>query len=165
MAFEQSLSLRIVRLRPYSHIGPRQAESFVSSSFAKQVAEIEAGLREPVVRVGNLDAERDFTDVRDMARAYALASQKAEPGEAYNICSGRSRPVREILDVLIDLSSADIAVEPDPARMRKAETWVVSGDGAKFRQATGWRPSIHFRQTIADTLNYWREQITKGRTE
>lgn len=155
----QSYGLRVVRTRGFNHSGPRRGESFASSNFAKQIAEIETGLREPRVRVGNLQAVRDFTDARDMVRAYWLALEHAEPGEAYNICSGKGYTIRQVLDILLDASSVPIAVEQDPERMRPSDVELLVGDSTKFRQQTGWEPTISFEQTLCDTLNYWREQI------
>ncbi|MFO7169753.1 MAG: GDP-mannose 4,6-dehydratase [Chloroflexota bacterium] len=151
--------LRTVRLRPFNHIGPRQSDAFVASAFAAQVARIEAGLQPPLMRVGNLAAERDFTDVRDMARAYELAALHAEPGEAYNIGSGRAVRVQRLLDILMALSVKDIAVEADPARMRPADVPVVVCDSRRFRERSGWEPQIPLEQTLYDTLEYWRERV------
>lgn len=143
-------------LRPFNHIGPRQSPSFVSSSFARQIAEIEAGKREPVIDVGNLDAERDFTDVRDTVRAYALAAEKCAAGEAYNICSGRPRRIAELLELLLSLSTARIEVRTDPARLRKSDVPVFYGDGAKFAAATGWKAERPLEETLRDILDWWR---------
>jgi GDP-4-dehydro-6-deoxy-D-mannose reductase len=154
-----SHQLQIVRVRPFNHIGPRQNERFVAANFAKQIAESEAGQCEPILRVGNLDAQRDFTDVRDMVRAYALALEKGIPGEVYNIGSGKPRAVREIVDVYLSLTSAPIRVEMDPARARPSDTPVSYCDATKFRNQTGWQPRWTFEETLRDTLNYWREKI------
>jgi GDP-4-dehydro-6-deoxy-D-mannose reductase len=151
--------LRTIRLRPFNHIGPRQAEQFVASAFAAQIARIEAGGQEPLLRVGDLAAERDFTDVRDMVRAYALAARHGEPGQAYNIGSGRTVSIRWLLDTLLAFSACDIAVEPDPARMRPADVPRVVCDSRRFRERTGWAPQISLEQTLYDILEHWREHV------
>jgi GDP-4-dehydro-6-deoxy-D-mannose reductase len=161
LAYQYHIShkLRSIRLRPFNHIGPRQAEQFVASAFAAQIARIEAGVQEPLLRVGDLTAERDFTDVRDMARAYALAAQHGEPGQAYNIGSGRTVSIRWLLDTLLAFSARDIAVEPDPARMRPADVPRVVCDSHRFRERSGWAPQIPLEQTLHDILEYWRAQV------
>ncbi len=158
-----SHKVHTVRLRPFNHIGPRQNDRFVAASFARQIAESEAGLREPVMRVGNLESKRDFTDVRDMVRAYALALERGAPGEVYNVGSGRAYSVRELLDIYLSMSNVQIRVEPDPARQRPSDTPVTRCDASKFKKQTGWEPQITFEQTLRDTLEYWRERV-KSRT-
>jgi GDP-4-dehydro-6-deoxy-D-mannose reductase len=154
-----SYRLFIVRTRGFNHTGPRRGEVFVTSNFARQIAEIEKGLREPVVRVGNLDAQRDFTDVRDMVRAYWLALERGEPGEVYNLCSGRAYRIGQVLDILLGLSPAKVTVQEDPARLRPSDVPVLLGDCSRFRQATGWTPTIPFEVTLKDLLDYWRERV------
>ncbi len=156
-----SHGLHTVRLRPFNHIGPRQNERFVASNFAKQIAEIELGQREPVLRVGNLDSQRDFTDVRDMVRAYALALERGQPGEVYNVGSGTAHSVRELLDTYLSMTEARIRVEVDPARARPSDTPIAVCDASKFRKQTGWEPRIRFEQTLRDTLEYWREKVRR----
>jgi GDP-4-dehydro-6-deoxy-D-mannose reductase len=151
-------NLYTVRVRPFNHIGPRQNDRFVAGSFAKQIAEIESGKREPVISVGNLDAQRDFTDVRDMVRAYVLALEYGEPGEVYNIGSGKSYSIRELLNTLLSMTTFEIRVEQDPARGRPSDTLVTLCNAAKFRHRTGWQPEIEFEQSLRDTLEYWREK-------
>ncbi len=146
----------IIRVRPFNHIGPRQSEQFVTSAFARQVARIEAGLQEPVIRVGNLNSERDFTDVRDMVRAYHLALTQGTPGEVYNIGCGQSVSIRLILDLLIGLSNVAVRIETDPARMRPSDVPVIVCDPRRFQQQTGWRPEIALGRSLMDILNYWR---------
>jgi GDP-4-dehydro-6-deoxy-D-mannose reductase len=153
-----SFRIPVVRTRGFNHEGPRRGPVFVCSDFAKQIADIEKGRRAPVVRVGNLEARRDFTDVRDVVRAYWLALEKGEPGEVYNIASGRAWTIREMLDLLLGMSKAKIKVEEDPARMRPSDVPVLLGDASKFRDRTGWSPKIPFEKTIADLLAYWRER-------
>ena len=145
-----------VRTRGFNHEGPRRGPVFVASDFAKQIADIEKGRRAPVVNVGNLDAKRDFSDVRDMVRAYWLALEKCEPGDVYNICTGRSWTIRELLDILLSMTQTKIEVRQDPARLRPSDVPVLLGDNSKFVKATGWKPTIPFEQTLRDMLDYWR---------
>ena len=153
-----SFRIPVVRTRGFNHEGPRRGPVFVCSDFAKQIADIEKGRRPPVVRVGNLQARRDFTDVRDVVRAYWLALEKGEPGEVYNIASGRAWTIREMLDLLLGMSKAKIKIEEDPARMRPSDVPVLLGDASKFRDRTGWTPEIPFERTMTDLLAYWRER-------
>jgi GDP-4-dehydro-6-deoxy-D-mannose reductase len=158
----QSYGLKTVRTRGFNHTGPRRGEVFVSSNFARQVARIEAGLQEPVVRVGNLDSVRDFTDVRDMVRAYWLAATRGRPGEVYNVASGRGISVRELLDRLVALSTIAVRVEVDPERLRPSDVEVLIGDSSRFRADTGWEPRIPLERTLADLLEYWRERVARA---
>jgi GDP-4-dehydro-6-deoxy-D-mannose reductase len=153
--------VHVVRVRPFNHTGPGQSPRFVVPAFANQIARIEAGLQEPVMKVGNLDAARDFTDVRDMVRAYHLAVTRGEPGEVYNLASGRPQSVRGLLEMLLSYSQAEIHVEKDPARYRPVDVPVVYGSAEKFRQRTGWAPQTPFEQTLRDTLEYWRRRVGK----
>ncbi len=158
----ESYGLKIVRTRAFNHEGPRRGEVFVTSNFAKQIAEIEAGLSEPVIKVGNLDARRDWSDVRDVVRAYWLALDRCTPGEDYIIASGRSRSVKEMLDQLLSLSKVKIEVKNDPCRMRPSDVMLLEGDASKFKAKTGWEPQFTFEQTLKDLLNYWREKVSSG---
>lgn len=160
----QSYGTKAIRTRGFNHTGPRRGKVFVTSNFAMQVARIEAGLAEPVIRVGNLDAVRDFTDVRDMVRAYWLAVTKGKPGEVYNIASGQGITIRELLDRLIALADVKVTIEQDPERMRPSDVEILLGDASKFRRDTGWEPQIPFDQTLRDTLDYWREKIAVERS-
>jgi GDP-4-dehydro-6-deoxy-D-mannose reductase len=153
-----SFQIPIIRTRGFNHEGPRRGPVFVCSDFAKQIADIEKGRKEPVIRVGNLDARRDFTDVRDVVRAYWLALEKGEPGEVYNICSGKAWTIREMLDMLLGMTKAKVKVEQDPARMRPSDVPVLLGDASRFRKRTGWEPAIPFERTMKDLLEYWRER-------
>jgi len=155
----------IVRVRPFNHIGPRQNERFVAANFAKQVAEIELGLRPPKLCVGNLDAQRDFTDVRDMVRAYVLALERGTPGDVYNLGSGRPRAIHEIVNTLRELARVPFELEYDPERMRPSDTPVSYCDVTKFHRATGWQPEIPFMETLRDTLDYWRERLAQPSTQ
>jgi len=154
-----SYGLKVVRTRAFNHSGPRRGEVFATSSFAKQIAEIEAGRREPVILVGNLEARRDFTDVRDVVKAYYLACTRGEPGEVYNIASGKAVTIREVLDILLGLAQREVEVKEDPSRMRPSDVPVLCGDATKFTQATGWKPGIPLEQTLSDLLDYWRERF------
>lgn len=149
----------IIRVRPFNHIGPRQNERFVAPSFAKQIVEIERGEREPILRLGNMAAQRDFSDVRDITRAYLLALEKGEPGEVYNIGTGQARAVREMLDLMLAHCPIKIAEEIDPAKLRPSDTPLSYADPAKFKRQTGWEPRFSFEQTCLDILNDWRERL------
>ena len=153
----------VVRTRPFNHAGPRQSESFVTSSFAKQIAEIEAGAREPKLLVGNLEARRDIMDVRDTARAYVALGEKGVPGRVYNICSGTAHRVGDLLERLLGLARVRVAVEQDPARLRPSDNPVVLGDAARLTADTAWRPEIPIETTLADLLAWWRTRIAAAR--
>ncbi len=157
--YRAAYGLRAVRLRLFNHTGPGRPDRFVASSFARQIAEIERGLRSPVLEVGNLDVVRDFTDVRDVARAYWAAAVHGEPGAAYNVCSGRPVSIRHLLDALCGLSTADVEVHVDPGRLRTAEIPVLYGDPQAFTTATGWEPTIPLAQTLHDILEWWRKRV------
>src|SRR6185436_4328625 len=154
-----SYGLKAIRTRGFNHTGPRRGQVFVTSNFARQLARIELGLQEPVIRVGNLDAVRDFTDVRDMVRAYWLAATKGKPGEVYNIASGQGIVIREMLDRIIRMAHVEVKVEIDPARLRPSDVEILIGDSSKFRADTGWEPRIPFDQTLRDLLDYWRRTL------
>ena len=158
-----SHDLPIVRVRPFNHIGARQSSAFVTSDFAKQIAEIEAGSQEPKLQVGNLEAKRDFTDVRDIVRAYHLALEYGEAGEVYNLGAEQAYSIREVLDMLLAVSQVEIEVVPDPARLRPSDVPVVVSDCGKFRQQTGWRATVALRESLLEVLNYWRERIKEDR--
>jgi GDP-4-dehydro-6-deoxy-D-mannose reductase len=157
--YHASYGLHIVRTRAFNHTGPRRGESFATSSFCKQVAEIEAGRRPPVLHCGNLDARRDFTDVRDMVRAYWLALEKGEPGEAYVVASGEAYTIREVLKAVLDNARCSIEVEAVPELMRPSDVPVLVGDATKFHTLTGWEPQVPFAETMGDLLDYWRVAI------
>lgn len=157
--YHESYDMQIIRTRGFNHTGPRRGEVFAESSFAKQIAEIEKGKREPVVYVGNLEAQRDYTDVRDMVRAYYLAVQKCVPGEVYNIATGKAWRIRDVLELLISMSKVKVEVKHDPTRMRPSDVEILIGNNSKFVKQTGWKPEIPFRNTMEDLLNYWRENV------
>lgn len=157
--YNQSYGLKTIRTRAFNHEGPRRGEVFVTSNFAKQIAEIEAGIKPPILHVGNLEAQRDWSDVRDVARAYWLSVLHCTPGEDYVIASGKTRTIRQMLDYLLSLTSTKIEVMQDPARMRPSDVLVLQGDPSKFKKATGWEPKYTFEQTMTDLLNYWRERV------
>jgi GDP-4-dehydro-6-deoxy-D-mannose reductase len=155
----QSYGLKVIRTRGFNHTGPRRGQVFVTSNFCSQVAAIELGLQEPVIRVGNIEAIRDFTDVRDMVRAYWLAVTRARPGEVYNIATGNGIRIREMLDRILALSNVHVKVEVDPDRLRPSDVEILIGDSSKFRADTGWEPRISFEQTLTDLLAYWRRTL------
>jgi GDP-4-dehydro-6-deoxy-D-mannose reductase len=157
-----SHGLPVVRVRPFNHIGARQSPSFVASDFAKQIAEIEQGRRDPLLSVGNLDAERDFTDVRDMVRAYHLALEEGEWGEVYNLGAERAYSVEQVLDILLSMSEAQIEIVQDPARLRPSDVPVVVSDCRKFRERTGWSPKLGLQESLAAVLDYWRQAVVEG---
>jgi GDP-4-dehydro-6-deoxy-D-mannose reductase len=144
--------------RSFNHIGPRQNPSFAASAFAKQIASIEKGRMAPVIEVGNLEATRDFTDVRDTVRAYRDILEKGRPGVVYNVCSGKAHKIREVLDGLLKLSRVPVEVRVDPARLRPNDIPVLLGNPARLQTETGWRPSIPLAQTLSDLLDYWRKE-------
>lgn len=160
-----SHGLPVVRVRPFNHIGPRQSPRFVAPAFASQIAAIEAGRQPPIIKVGNLSARRDFTDVRDMVRAYELALERGEPGEVYNLGSGRSHSIQELLDILLRYSGRPIRVEVDPDRLRPADVPDIVCDASKFRARTGWEPRISFEQSLRDLLDAEREKLAVERGE
>lgn len=151
-------NFKVIVSRSFTHTGPRQPESFVCSDFAKQMAEIEKG-KEPIIHVGNLDVKRDFSDVRDIVRAYVLALQKCKPGEIYNICSEKAYSIEEIVKILLSFSKIKIKVKQEKQRMRKNDIPLLLGDCSKFKNLTGWKPEIPFEKTLKDLLDYWRKNI------
>ncbi len=155
-----SRGLPVVCIRAFNHIGPGQDSKFVCSSFAKQIAEIEAGMKEPVIRVGNLAAKRDFTDVRDIVRAYRLIMEKGIPGEAYNVCSGECHPIQSILDTTLKMSRVKIEIKLDKSRLRPADIPVLSGDNSKVT-SLGWKKTITLEKSLEDILNHWRGSISR----
>ncbi len=151
-----SYKMPIVRVRPFNHIGPRQSDAFAIGAFAKKIAMIEKGKMEPILKVGNTDAKRDFTDVRDMVRAYALVLENGIPSEVYNIGSGVSHKIADVLDMMLKESTTSITVETDESLLRPVENPELICDATKVRDATRWMPVIPLEQTLKDTLDYWR---------
>jgi GDP-4-dehydro-6-deoxy-D-mannose reductase len=161
-----SYGIPVVITRAFNHTGPRRGEVFVTSNFAKQIAEIEKNAFKTQklkiwnkINVGNLEAKRDFTDVRDMVRAYWMALEFADPGEVYNICSGVAISIREVLETLLSFSKIKVATLEDPTRMRPSDVPLLLGDSSKFRNKTGWKPEISFGTTMSDLLEYWRVKV------
>jgi len=154
-----SYGLPVIRVRPFNHVGPGQSPRFVLAAFASQVAGIEAGQQEPVMRVGNLEPARDFTDVRDVVRAYHLVLLHGTPGEVYNVASGTPRTIQSLVDHLLELATMDIRIEVDAERYRPADVPVIYGSPTKLQKHTGWRPEIPFEQTVQDVLEEWRRRI------
>lgn len=157
--YHESYGLFTIRTRGFNHTGPRRGDVFVSSNFARQIAMIEKKKQEPVLQVGNLEARRDFTDVRDMIRGYWLALEKGEPGEVYNIGSGTDVTIQKMLDILLGFSSIEIKVEQVADRMRPSDVEVLCADNTKFCSMSGWKPEIPFEKTLEDLLDYWRERV------
>jgi GDP-4-dehydro-6-deoxy-D-mannose reductase len=149
--------LDVVRARPFNHAGPGQPDAFVLASFARQVAEIESGRREPVLRVGNLDSMRDFLDIDDVIEAYVRLLDRGVPAGVYNVASGTGRPLGEHLQALLALAGLDPAIEVDPERLRPADFSV--GNAGRLREATGWVPRVPLSRTLERVLGYWREQV------
>jgi GDP-4-dehydro-6-deoxy-D-mannose reductase len=145
-------------VRPFNHTGPRQTLGFVCSDFARQVALIEAGKMEPEIKVGNLAAERDFSDVRDVVRAYKLLLE-SDAKDTYQVCSGTAYPIKGILELLLEKSSREIKVSLDESKLRPIDTPVIVGDNLKIRKDLGWEPQYSFEKTLEDLLEYWRGKI------
>ena len=161
LALQYSLSHRmgIVRTRTFGHTGPGRGETFAESSFARQIAAIEAGRQRPVIQVGNLEAVRDFADVRDVVQAYWALLEGGDPGEVYNVCTGRGVRVRELLDKLLDVAGLDVEIRLDDERLRPSDVPALVGDPGKLKQATGWEPTLSLDETLRDLLQDWRERL------
>lgn len=157
--YAQAYDMQVMMVRAFNHIGPTQAPMFVVADFCKQVAEIEKGIIPPVIYVGNLQAQRDFTDVRDVVKAYALLIEKGIPGETYNVGSGHAVAIQSILDLIISLSRQKIKIEIDPNKLRPVDVPIIEADMEKTSKLTGWKPQISLEQTIRETLDYWRKQV------
>ena len=152
--------LDLVIARPFPHTGPGQSPDFVCSDWASQIAQIEKRRKEPVIKVGNLDAERDFLDVRDVVKAYILLMEKGERGEIYNICSGNAVSLKEVLDILLSFSGESIGIEVDPGKMRKIDIPFLAGDNRKIRRRTSWQPNISISRSLEDLIQYWRNCLS-----
>lgn len=157
--YARAYGLEVLMVRAFNHIGPNQEPLFVVSDFCRQAAWIEAGRQEAVIRVGNLDAKRDFTDVRDVVRAYAMLIRAGKAGETYNVGSGRMVKIADILQMILAKSSADIRVEADPSKLRPVDLPVIGADIRKLQSITGWQPLIGLEQTVEETLEYWRGRV------
>jgi GDP-4-dehydro-6-deoxy-D-mannose reductase len=154
--------MEITIARAFNHIGPGQSERFVVSDFARQITEIKLGKREPVVEVGDIDVTRDFTDVRDVVRAYFALLRDGQSGEIYNICSGREQSIRALLHRLAAIAGVGISVQQDPSRLRKSEQRRVVGDPAKMQRATGWQSTTELDESLASMLHEWEQEIANG---
>jgi len=158
VALEDAEPLQVCIARAFNHFGPRQSPGFVAADFARRIADIEAGRFAPEMAVGNLDARRDLTDVRDTVGAYRLIGERGRPGQIYNVCSGRAIAVRELLDSLLARAKVPIPVRIDPARLRPIDQPIVLGDPSRTRTELGWTPQISLEQSLDDLLAYWRER-------
>jgi GDP-4-dehydro-6-deoxy-D-mannose reductase len=156
--------LPVLLVRPFNHAGPRQSPAYATSAFAQQVAEIEAGRREPILHVGNLEARRDITDVRDTVRAYEALAARGRPHVPYNVCSGRAYSMRDLLDILLSLSRVRVRVEVDPSRLRPSDTPMILGSHDRLTRDTGWQPEIRIEETLADLLDHWRRVTAEQRS-
>lgn len=163
LQYHLSHRMHIVRVRPFNHIGPGQGLGFVVPDFCYQLARIEAGLQPPTLRVGNLEAQRDFTDVRDIVRGYHLALTRGQAGQVYNLGSSQAWAIRDLLDRLLALSTVEVRVETDPERMRPSDVPIIVSDCRRIRQEVGWEPYIPLEQSLRDTLEDWRNRIGKVR--
>ncbi len=163
--YNKSYGLKTVITRAFNHTGPKRGDVFVTSNFAKQIAEIEKrdsnNFLHNVIYTGNLDAYRDFTDVRDIVKAYwmSVTNSNIKYGEPYNICSGNTVKIKDVLDILLSMTDKKIEIKHDSSRMRPSDVEILHGDCTKFKNATGWKPEIEFKQTMKDLLDYWRMQI------
>jgi GDP-4-dehydro-6-deoxy-D-mannose reductase len=157
----QSYGMPIIRTRAFNHEGPRRGDVFVTSNFARQIAEIEAGKRRAVIHVGNLKARRDYSDVRDIVRGYWRLLEAGEPGEVYNLATGKAWAIQDVLDFLLKKSRvAGIEVKEDPSRLRPSDVPVLVGDATRVERAVGWRPEIPFERTLENTLDFWRGRVS-----
>ena len=157
--YYEAYGMDIMSTRSFNHTGPNQAPQFVVPDFCKQVAEIEKGKKEPVIYTGNLSAKRDFTDVRDVVRAYCLLMEKGRAGETYNVGCGNAIEIRAILDMILSHSEKEIRVETDPAKLRPVDVPIIEADITKLKEDTGWTPEISLDQTITETLDAYRNTV------
>ena len=157
--YYQNYNLRIIRTRTFNNAAPREKPVFVCSDFAKQIAEIEKGYRKPMLNVGNTSSIRDFTDTRDVVKAYYLSAKKGQIGEVYNVCSGKGYAIQDILDMLLEMSKVKIKVKHQKERMKGRDVPLQIGDYSKLKKITGWEPVIKIEDTLKDVLNYWREKV------
>jgi GDP-4-dehydro-6-deoxy-D-mannose reductase len=146
-------------MRPFNHIGPGQNNRFAAADWAMQIARIERGLQEPLVKVGNLSAARDFTDVRDVVRAYVVAAERGVAGDVFNVCSGQPQTMQHILDVLISMSTRPITVKVDPERFRPVDIPSLYGSYAQLQARTGWQPQLSLEQSLQEALDDCRRKL------
>jgi GDP-4-dehydro-6-deoxy-D-mannose reductase len=156
-------SFPVVLTRPFNHAGPRQSSAYVTSSFARQIAEIEAGIADPVLSVGNLDARRDITDVRDTVRAYRLLGERGNPGRPYNVCRGQAYRIGDLLEMLLAHARTPVTVASDPARVRPSDHPLILGNPARVSTEVGWHATIPIEDTLTDLLDYWRARVAAAR--
>ncbi|GBU26658.1 GDP-mannose 4,6 dehydratase [Treponema sp. R8-4-B8] len=161
--YAHAYKLEIIMVRAFNHTGPGQIDTFATANFCKQIAEIEAGLHPPIIYVGNLSSMRDFTDVRDIVKAYALLIQKGRAGEAYNVGSGKAIAMQEVLEIALSLAKTQITVKQNPALMRVSDTPVIQADISRLTHVTSWKPDIPLRDTITDMLDDWRKKIVSNK--
>jgi GDP-4-dehydro-6-deoxy-D-mannose reductase len=162
LAYGPAGGMRVLRTRTFHHTGPGRGETFAESSFARQIAEIEAGRRPGVLHVGNLEAIRDYTDVRDVVRAYWSILERGAAGEVYNVCSGTGRRIRELLDALLAVSGASVEVQVDQERLRPSDVPALVGDPGRLARATGWVPRIPLESSLRDLLEDWRRRVASS---
>lgn len=163
--YSDAYQMDIIMIRAFNHIGPKQAPLFVVADFCKQVAEIEMNLREPIIMVGNLSAKRDFTDVRDVVRAYSLLIQKGTVGETYNVGSGTAIAIEEILKEILSHSNVDIKIKTDESKLRPVDVPIIEADIRKLQESTNWKREIKLNQTIIECLKYWRDRVNNQITD
>lgn len=160
--YYSSYGIKAIRIRAFNHTGPRRDEVYALSDFAKQIAEAEKGIKENKIYVGNLNAIRDYTDVRDIVKGYKLAMEHCEVGNVYNLCSSKGCKIKDLLEILIGLSKLNIEIVQDEGRIRPVDLPIIVGDNSRFMKITSWRPEINIERTLRDLLNYWREQLSLG---
>lgn len=163
--YNQIEDLDIVIARPFPHTGPGQSPDFVCSDWARQIVQIEKGTTEPVIKVGNIKAKRDFSDVRDVVRAYFLLMKKGRKGGVYNVCSGKAVSLQEILEILLSFSSKEISVQVDTKKFRKADIALLAGSNQNLMEDTSWKPEIPLEKTLSDLLEYWRKKEKQDRQD
>lgn len=156
--YYKSYGLKIIRTRSFNHTGPGQGLGFAIPDFCYQIAKIEQGLMPPQMKVGNLKAIRDITDVRDIVRAYQLLMKKGKAGEAYNVCSGKGYKLKQVLNKLLNYSNQEIKIIEDKNRKRTADIQILVGNNSKIKKETGWKPNISLNETLKDALDYWRKK-------
>ncbi len=154
--YHSCFGLPVVLTRPFNSIGPRQSPDFSTSGLARQVAEISLGRREPIICAGEMSRERDFTDARDVVRAFRLLLHKGQAGEVYNICTGRAHSLREVFEVLTGLAGVEVKIRLDSSRLRRSDPARIVGDASKLRRETGWEPAFPLAQSLSDLLEYWK---------